>query len=824
VDADARVASCYYGLAVTASNSTFKGLTVNGFTGTGPFGTGGGVLFGGPGGANTLTNSLIGTDKFASSARPNAVAGVLVYDSAGNTIGPGNTISGNSGSGVIVAGPAGGNVILSSAIGTNGCCSYAVPNTDNGVLISGSPNNQVRGNTISGNAGTGVRIFSASDNHIFLNGIGSDAAGNYAIPNTRGVEIDGSLGPATGNRIGLPPLGGNAIVGNGSYGVYIHGPQASGNFLHQSSVGSYFHGSVPTAIPNSSHGVYISDGAHDNEIGGSHPGVDGADVSNNGEAGIALDGAGTGNRVGATTTHDNVTLGIDIAPLCVLPTACSLANGVTPFYSPSTKAGLTSALYCPSNCFAGSPPGNLLEITGYIQNGPASESLGVGLFKNTGCDPSGYGEAQSGIFGAGISFHAPGLATDAAGDMSTSGSVANIGASIVGQYITTNVTTTDGTSSEYGNCIAVELDTDGDGIQDILDVGPPPTYVDQSNVYSNHVDSRQLGGTGYADIVDRSDCYVTVAILPNPADGGVWGAICPLRPVPAPPGYQPPSNPLVTYCGTGTLVLGDGESVRGNCGSTDIEVHHGPVEERFGTITAVLNTGTITELVDLGGGSYQVTNDAPSTETISVGGLTVVPGQTVIVGDTDGDGLVGAVETNTGIFVSQGDTGTNPADNDTDDDQLEDGIEVLNYGTNPHAIDTELDGCSDKEEVGAAPAQGGKRDPIDANDFFDVPAPAGPATGADGKLIITLASTKNRAVSLQDVGVVLAYVGRISTNPAYAGDNNADGLADGAQLDRTPSTVSGELWHSGPPNGAISLQDVGVSLAQVGHSCVAAPN
>ena len=45
--------------------------------------------------------------------------------------------------------------------------------------------------------------------------------------------------------------------------------------------------------------------------------------------------------------------------------------------------------------------------------------------------------------------------------------------------------------------------------------------------------------------------------------------------------------------------------------------------------------------------------------------------------DSDGDGLSDCVETNTGIFVGQNDTGTNPVLADTDRDGLSDGVEVL---------------------------------------------------------------------------------------------------------------------------------------------------
>jgi hypothetical protein len=46
-------------------------------------------------------------------------------------------------------------------------------------------------------------------------------------------------------------------------------------------------------------------------------------------------------------------------------------------------------------------------------------------------------------------------------------------------------------------------------------------------------------------------------------------------------------------------------------------------------------------------------------------------------GDTDQDGLLDSVETNTGTFVSTTNTGTNPNDPDTDDDGISDGDETL---------------------------------------------------------------------------------------------------------------------------------------------------
>jgi len=63
--------------------------------------------------------------------------------------------------------------------------------------------------------------------------------------------------------------------------------------------------------------------------------------------------------------------------------------------------------------------------------------------------------------------------------------------------------------------------------------------------------------------------------------------------------------------------------------------------------------------------------------------------------DSDGDGLLDSVETNTGVYVSPQNTGTDPRKRDTDGDGLSDGDEVLKHGTNPLLADSNDDGISD---------------------------------------------------------------------------------------------------------------------------------
>ena len=67
--------------------------------------------------------------------------------------------------------------------------------------------------------------------------------------------------------------------------------------------------------------------------------------------------------------------------------------------------------------------------------------------------------------------------------------------------------------------------------------------------------------------------------------------------------------------------------------------------------------------------------------------------------DTDGDDLEDTVETNTGIYLSAFETGTDPALFDSDGDGLGDGAEVLLHGTDPNRVDTDGDGLTDGAEV-----------------------------------------------------------------------------------------------------------------------------
>ena len=137
----------------------------------------------------------------------------------------------------------------------------------------------------------------------------------------------------------------------------------------------------------------------------------------------------------------------------------------------------------------------------------------------------------------------------------------------------------------------------------------------------------------------------------------------------------------------------------------------------------------------------------------------------------------------------------------------------------PGPVDTDGDGCTDVKELGPSHNLGGQRDPTNPWDFADVPAPALLPSDPTG--------VRNKVISLSDVLADLPYVGTSAANPntantsgaKYGTDLNLNGILDGREYDRTPSTVPGEAWHSGAPDGVVSLSDVLVVLAQVGTNC-----
>jgi outer membrane protein assembly factor BamB len=105
--------------------------------------------------------------------------------------------------------------------------------------------------------------------------------------------------------------------------------------------------------------------------------------------------------------------------------------------------------------------------------------------------------------------------------------------------------------------------------------------------------------------------------------------------------------------------------------------------------------------------------------TIANGRLYIQHGHTLIAydiafEDEDGDGLQNDVETDTGIYVDENDTGTDPNDADSDNDGLNDGEEVNIHNTDPNDPDSDDDDMKDGYEVAFG------YDPNDENSWAEV--------------------------------------------------------------------------------------------------------
>lgn len=288
------------GITFESAGSAIRDLVINRFQRCGVF------INGHDADNNRVMGCYIGIDPTGTSARPNGASGIMLYTGPqGNTIGgiaPGerNIISGNDFAGVEIEGVgANTNTVSGNYVGTNAQGTAAVPNDFYGLYVwSGAQNNLFESNLVSGNSGDAVYIVgsSTSQNRLIGNRIGTNAAGNAAIPNgMSGVAI---ASPA--NVIGEPGGRGNVISGNDGYGVVI---AATGNTVAGNMIGTDVSGTAP--LPNGLDGVALTDGAQNNTIGPQNR------IAWNGGNGVLVTGATTiRNKITTNSIAFNTGLGI----------------------------------------------------------------------------------------------------------------------------------------------------------------------------------------------------------------------------------------------------------------------------------------------------------------------------------------------------------------------------------------------------------------------------------------------------------------------------------------------------------------------------------
>jgi hypothetical protein len=237
------------GLEITAGSSTVRGLVINGFSE--------GIMLD-TGGNNVVQGNYIGTNLAGTGDLGNLNNGILIQDSANNTIGgttaaQRNIISGNDGDGIRITGPASdGNTVQGNYIGTD-----------------------VSGALDVGNSGDGIRIRDRADNNLIGGTTGTTEGGpctgacNIIAFNDDGVEVENafqntirrnSFFSNTGLGIDLLPT--NGVTGN-DYADPDGGANNELNFpvIENASLAIFNVAVSGEARPGATVELYISDGA-----------------------------------------------------------------------------------------------------------------------------------------------------------------------------------------------------------------------------------------------------------------------------------------------------------------------------------------------------------------------------------------------------------------------------------------------------------------------------------------------------------------------------------------------------------------------------------
>jgi hypothetical protein len=216
--------------------------------------------------------------------------------------------------------------------------------------------------------------------------------------------------------------------------VRIDGAGTSGNVVLGNLIGTDWAGTA--AIPNTSGGVAVTNGAADNTIGGAAGNVIAYNVNDG--VNVAA-GAGTGNAVLGNAIHGNTGLGIDLGNDGVTPNDLADADGGAnalqnfPVLTGATTNGL----------------GTFANFAGSLAAPAAVATYRIEFFASAAADPTGFGEGQRYL-------GATNVTTDASG-------YAVIGASLpaslaAGESVTATATPAAGPSntSEFSAAIAAQ--------------------------------------------------------------------------------------------------------------------------------------------------------------------------------------------------------------------------------------------------------------------------------------------------------------------------------------------------------------------------------
>ena len=282
--------------------------------------------------ANTILGNFIGTDAAGTGLVGNTGDGVSINDSAnanligGTTPGARNVISANQ-NGIVISGSS-SNQVQGNQIGTDRTGAIDLGNLGSGVVIEEPATRNVIGGTavearniISGNGAFGVLLEGTDTalNRVRGNFIGTDRAGTAKLGNAfSGVALRGGTHD---NSIGGDVAGaGNVISGNDASGVLLEEAGTEESLVQGNFIGT--DGTATLDLGNGTHGVFITDNASGNSIGGTTVGA-GNIIAFNGDDGVLVGSdpgrgfsnpAGTRNPINQNRIFSNGGQGIDLGP------------------------------------------------------------------------------------------------------------------------------------------------------------------------------------------------------------------------------------------------------------------------------------------------------------------------------------------------------------------------------------------------------------------------------------------------------------------------------------------------------------------------------
>ncbi len=255
----------FFGLNITAGNSTVRGLVLNGFKGR--------AISLGVNGNNVIAGNYVGTNANGTADFPstnNNSVGIYVTSAnniiGGTTAADRNVISGNhapsGGRGVwLDTATATGNKLIGNYFGTDVTGMTYIPNNRDNISLEDCSSNIIGGATaaernVIANGFYGIVIVGSSHhNRVLGNYIGTNVTGVTPLENATGISIDQN---ANNNTIGGTNAGEGNVIAHNILGIWI-GPQNTNNAILGNSIYSSYMTYLGMDLYSGAYGVTPND-------------------------------------------------------------------------------------------------------------------------------------------------------------------------------------------------------------------------------------------------------------------------------------------------------------------------------------------------------------------------------------------------------------------------------------------------------------------------------------------------------------------------------------------------------------------------------------